>query len=92
MWLKSCLPLSNVNAENEYGHTALQCVLNKFYNSETIPENYQRIIELLKQHATPEGKRPKLDRLLDNITEGYHLSDVPFYIITAVVVGLMTIG
>lgn len=55
--VKELLPISNINAEDEYGRTALECLLNKFYDIDTIPENYRTIIELLNECETEVGKR-----------------------------------
>lgn len=73
--VKELLPISNINAQDEYGITAKELALSKirklknFDNIEA--QNYLRIIELLNQYATKEGKLTIVDRILQNIHDEY---------------------
>ena len=59
--VKELLPISNVNEKNSDGFTALELILIRF-DSETIPEDHQKIIELFMQYETLEGKQKAMNR------------------------------
>jgi len=83
--VEALLPVSNINAEDEHGKTALLLVLNKvkiFTDFNDIKaQNYLRIIELLNNKPTHEGSLSRLDRVVQSAYDTLDDQNLPNVII-----------